>query len=177
MPLKSYKISRKHSLLLTSLMACIFAASVFVFLITQNTQNYVQAASLEYNEDQVILLINRHRESYDLSPLRKQSALSEAAESKTQHMIEYSYFSHVSPVDGKKWSDFIQETNYEYTEAGENLANGYTSVEEMVQSWMDSPTHRANILADGYTETGVSIKKGTLNGFESIFVAQMFGRR
>jgi uncharacterized protein YkwD len=158
-------------------MACISSACVFVFLLTQNSHNYAQAASLEYNADQVILLVNRQRETYNLAPLQREELLTKAASNKTKHMMQNNYFSHVSPVDGKKWSDFIQEANYEYVEAGENLANGYTNAEEMVKAWMDSPTHRANILADGYAETGVAIDRGSLNGHETIYVAQVFGRQ
>ncbi len=169
-------IRHSRSLLLVSLMACISSICVFVFLLTQSSQGYAQALELEYNADQIIIKVNQERVAYNLPPLAKSDILSEAAVHKTQHMVQNHYFSHVSPVDGKKWSDFIQEADYNYIEAGENLANGYTNVEEMVQAWMDSPTHRANVLAQGYTETGVSLNKGTLNGHETIFVAQVFGR-
>lgn len=164
-------------LLLTSITACITSAMVFIFLLTQSTDNYAQASSLNYNADQIIILVNKERKTFNLQPLKKENLLASAAEKKTNDMIINNYFSHISPVDNKKWSDFIQEVGYDYTEAGENLANGYLNAQEMVEAWMNSPTHKANILADGYKETGISVSKGKLNGNETIFVAQVFGKR
>ena len=92
-------------------------------------------------------------------------------------MVENAYFSHISPIDGRKWSDFIKESEYDYEIAGENLANGFNDVETMVVSWMNSPSHRENIVNQKVNETGVGIAQGTLDGFPTTFVVQMFGKQ
>ncbi len=164
-------------LLLVSIVACIISAFVFVFLLTQSTVKYTIALEEPYNSDQVIILINKERVKNNLKPLMVEKLLTNAANNKNRDMIKNNYFSHISPVDGKKWSDFIKEAKYEYVEAGENLANGFQKADEMVNAWMNSPTHRANILGEGYTETGVAVQKGKINGADTIFVTQVFGRR
>lgn len=171
-------IRSSQTLLLTSVSACLVSVGVFIFLLNQgNRLSYAQVAVLNYSADQVIVLINKERQLRSLKALHKNDTLTLAAENKTADMIKNDYFSHVSPSDGKKWSDFIQEAKYDYLEAGENLASGYLNAKEMVKAWMNSPTHRANILADGYEETGVAVSKGKLKGSETIFVTQVFGRR
>jgi uncharacterized protein YkwD len=164
--------------LLSGIAAFLCSIAVFTFLLFQQLQtvSYTQALDIPYTADQVVILVNQERTKNGLPPLKINPLLTRAAQNKNQHMIEYNYFSHVSPKDGKKWSDFIKEVKYNYVEAGENLANGFLVASDMVEAWMNSPTHKANILAEGYKETGVAVNKGKLNGRETIFVTQMFGR-
>jgi len=100
----------------------------------------------------------------------------EASRNKVEDMTANGYFAHISPVDGKKWSTFIRNSGYNYIEAGENLANGFDNTPDLVNAWMNSPTHRDNILNPNVDETGLAVKSGYLDGFPTIFVAQSFGK-
>jgi uncharacterized protein YkwD len=147
---------------------------VFGFLLLQSSNNRSNALATNYNADQIIVEVNKQRVRFGLSPLKINPQLMTASANKTRHMSEFSYFSHIGY--GKKWSDFIKDSGYDYAEAGENLANGFDNVPEMVEAWMNSPSHRENILNPTVDETGVGISMGTLDGIPTIFVAQVFGR-
>jgi hypothetical protein len=158
-------------------LACIISLFVFSFLLFQSSQSTKIAKADGYSPDQIIVAVNQEREKKNIAPLIVNSQLMQAASNKVKDMAGKNYFSHSSPVDGKKWSSFIKESGYKYVEAGENLANGYDTVEDMVTAWMDSPTHRENILNPNFEETGMALEYGTLSGFPTIFVAQSFGRK
>lgn len=170
------KISTKWLIWLTAI-SCLLALSVFSFLLFQSSQTTKIAKAEGYSANQIIVAVNQERIKNNLSPLIINNQLMTAARGKAKDMADKSYFSHVSPIDGKKWSGFIKESGYAYQEAGENLANGYDNVESMVSAWMNSPTHRDNILNSNFVETGLAIEYGTLNEFPTIFVAQTFGRK
>jgi uncharacterized protein YkwD len=170
------KVSIKWLIWLTAI-ACLLALAVFSFLLFQSSKSTKIAKAEGYSANQIIVAVNQERMKNNLSPLIVNNQLMQAASGKVKDMADKSYFSHVSPIDGKKWSGFIKESGYVYAEAGENLANGYDSVESMVTAWMNSPTHRDNILNSGFVETGLAIEYGTLDDFPTIFVAQTFGRK
>jgi hypothetical protein len=122
----------------------------------------------------VVELTNEEREDNEASPLRRNATLDKAATLKAQHMAENEYFSHFSPDGVSPWYWF-REAGYLYAHAGENLAVHFTDSTEVVEAWMDSPTHRANIVNDIYTEIGVGTAKGTFDGYDTVYVVQLFG--
>ncbi len=124
--------------------------------------------------EEVIRATNQKRQEQGLPPLTANSQLSAAALAKAQHMIDNQYWSHTSP-DGKKPWDFIKAANYQYQVAGENLARDFGNTNDMMQAWMDSSTHKANILNERYQEIGVAMVQGKFQGFESVLIVQMFG--
>ncbi|NJK70859.1 CAP domain-containing protein [Candidatus Gracilibacteria bacterium] len=136
----------------------------------------VTARGITYRKDDLMALINAKRISNGVSPLKYNQQLNQAAQQKAEDMSKNNYFSHVSPIDGTKWSNFIESSGYNYVEAGENLANGFDNPNEMVESWMDSPTHRQNIVSKGMKETGFGIALGKLDETPTVFVVQVFGR-
>jgi hypothetical protein len=144
-------------------------------MLFQSNQYQNSAQATNYNADQVIISVNNQRIANGLNPLIIDAQLMSAAQAKANHMAENEYFSHIGY--GKKWSDFIREAGYDYAEAGENLANGFDNVDDMSIAWMNSPSHRENIVNPGVTETGVGVAYGRLDGFPTIFVAQVFGRK
>jgi uncharacterized protein YkwD len=151
--------------------------SFVVFLFQANTYYIKQKTADIFSIQEIHTVANRERLIRNLKTLGINDKLNAAAQSKAEDMATKSYFSHISPIDGKQWKTFIQESGYEYKEAGENLANGYESVEEMVEAWLDSPSHRENLLNEGVHETGFGIKYGTLNGYPTVFVVQLFGEQ
>jgi hypothetical protein len=124
---------------------------------------------------QIIDQTNIQREKAGLPPLVVNNALSQAAQSKGQHMMSNQYWAHVAPDGTEPWY-FIRQSGYQYRLAGENLARDFDETTRMVNAWMASPTHRANILNSRYTEIGIAVIDGDLEGFETTLVVQMFGQ-
>ncbi|MCC7436287.1 hypothetical protein IT402_00195 [Candidatus Nomurabacteria bacterium] len=123
----------------------------------------------------IIELTNKERVLNGLSPFSVNINLNDSAELKVDDMIALQYFEHQSP-SGEGVSDLATKVGYEYVIIGENLALGtFRSSEEIVQAWMDSPGHRANILNKNYQEIGVSVKKGLYKEEEVWFAVQHFG--
>ena len=122
----------------------------------------------------IVDLTNGEREDQTLGILTRNTTLDEAASLKAQHMADGEYFSHYSPEGVSPWYWF-GEVSYNFVHAGENLAIHFTDSSEVVDAWMDSPTHRANILSGNYTEIGVGTAVGTYEGFNTIYVVQLFG--
>lgn len=125
--------------------------------------------------DETLAQTNARRAEVGLPALRLNTDLSSAALAKGQDMFDHQYWSHRSPAGLEPW-DFMKSAGYSFSVAGENLARDFSTTSDMVQSWMDSPTHRANILHPRYTEIGLAVIDGKLAGFETTLVVQMFGR-
>ncbi|AFZ03544.1 CAP domain-containing protein [Calothrix sp. PCC 6303] len=102
----------------------------------------------------VVELINYERIQAGLKPLSLNAKLNQSASTHSQDMAEKDYFNHTGS-DGSRVSDRIYNAGYHYSLASENIAAGQYSPEEVVQAWMDSPTHRANIMSADYQEIGV----------------------
>lgn len=98
-------------------------------------------------------LVNEQRVEHDLPAIKSNAALRESACAKAADMQDKNYFEHVAP-DGKQPWKFLDEAGYRYTAAGENLARNFSDDAELVQAWMDSPTHRENVLGE-YKEQGI----------------------
>lgn len=117
---------------------------------------------------------NAERTSLAAQPLTRSPLLDEAAQLKAEDMAKNSYFSHYSPTGVSPWHWF-EVVDYQYVHAGENLAVHFTDSAAVVEAWMNSPSHRANIVNGAYTEIGVGTAKGTYQGFDTVFVVQLFG--
>ena len=89
-------------------------------------------------------------------------------------MFEQQYWAHVGPSGTQPWT-FIKNAGYKYSVAGENLAKDFGDTGSMVEAWMASATHRANILHQRYVDTGIAVVNGKLQGVETTLVVQMFG--
>ena len=124
--------------------------------------------------ERVVELTNQKRAEQGLSPLTINSQLNEAAQRKAGDMFAFNYWSHVSPSGRSPWS-FFQEVGYKYLYAGENLARDFMDSQAVVEAWMNSASHRDNVLNGNYKEIGLAVVNGTLNGVETTLVVQMFG--
>ncbi|KGR77986.1 CAP domain-containing protein [Ureibacillus manganicus] len=105
-------------------------------------------------EKQVVDLTNAERQKAGLKPLAIHSQLMNVAEAKSADMAKNNYFSHNSPTYGSPF-DQIKAAGISYRAAGENIAQGQRTPAQVVQAWMDSPGHRANILNANFTHIGV----------------------
>ena len=124
--------------------------------------------------DQLLSSTNAKRQENGLSSLQLNDTLSQAAAAKAADMLTNNYWAHNSPSGKTPW-DFIIGSGYRYTLAGENLAKNFQSSGGVVEAWMASPTHRANLLKPGYADVGFAIVNGVLSGEETTLVVQMFG--
>ncbi len=120
-------------------------------------------------------LTNKERIKNNLPTLNYNEKLAHAAYLKAKDMFANNYWSHYAP-DGKKPWDFILEAGYDYEYAGENLAKNFLFSQGVISAWMNSPSHKENILKKDYTDVGFAVVNGVLNGEETTLVVQMFGK-
>ena len=110
--------------------------------------------SVRAYEQEVIRLVNVERAKAGLKALTEDWELSRVARYKSQDMHDLRYFSHTSPTYGSPF-EMMKAFGIRYRTAGENIAMGYRTPAAVVQGWMNSPGHRANILNASYTKIGV----------------------
>lgn len=123
-------------------------------------------------ENRVITLVNAERAKAGLPPLKANWQLSRVARYKSQDMIDKGYFSHTSPTYGSPFT-MMQSFGIKFSSAGENIAMGQKTPEEVMAGWMNSPGHRSNILSASYSEIGVGLAKSPSGVF---YWTQMFIR-
>ncbi|NLK21651.1 MAG: SafA/ExsA family spore coat assembly protein [Epulopiscium sp.] len=123
-------------------------------------------------ENEVIKLVNAERAKNGLQPLKANWELSRVARMKSQDMINKNYFAHQSPTYGSPF-DMIQTFGIRFTSAGENIAKGQQTPSQVMNSWMNSPGHKSNILGASYSEIGVGLATSK-NGVK--YWTQMFIR-
>lgn len=109
-------------------------------------------------ESEVVRLVNVERAKVGLPALKENWQLSRIARYKSQDMINKNYFSHYSPTYGSPF-DMIESFGIKFSAAGENIAMGQRTPQEVMNAWMNSPGHRSNILSPSYTEIGVGLAK------------------
>jgi uncharacterized protein YkwD len=146
------------------------------FLTPPPLLSYKKTNSGELLKSKIISETNLQRkQNGNLPALNENVKLYEAAGAKANDMFANQYFEHISPA-GMDPGKLLQNHGYEYLVAGENLILGnFASEKELVEAWMGSPEHRANILNNRYTEIGVAIIKGTYKGQTVWIGVQEFG--
>ncbi len=129
----------------------------------------LDSSVLDY-ENEVIRLVNEIRVKNGLNALEADWELSRVARYKSQDMKDNNYFSHTSPVYGSPF-EMIKNFGLSYKSAGENIAKGQTTPQAVVNAWMNSSGHRANILNKSYTKIGVGyVKSG--NYWTQMFIGK-----
>lgn len=118
----------------------------------------------------VLKLVNAERAKAGVQPLTLSEKLTNIAYTKAKDMADKGYFSHQSPTYGSPF-DMLKQFGVSYSYAGENIAAGQKTAEEVMNSWMNSSGHKANILNKNYTQLGVGFYRGGEYGTEWV---QMF---
>lgn len=155
-----------------ALVICLFAgAGITDRLLKESANPYIAAVISAV----LVELVNTDREVQQLNGLNINPKLVEAAQAKANDMAEKGYFAHQTPDGYDSWHWF-EIVGYDYAYAGENLAVDFTESNDVQVAWMNSPTHRKNILNENYTEIGIATAKGMYKGRETTFAVQMFGR-
>ncbi len=161
-------------LFILSFLVVVFGSLVYVDTIRYQPLENILGYASNINPEDVVRLTNSERAKQGLHELVFNSTLSAAAQAKGQDMFAHQYWAHTSPAGKEPW-DFMNEVGYTYRVAGENLARDFMTTTTMVDAWMASPTHRANIVNARYTEIGIAVINGHLQGVDTTLVVQMFG--
>ncbi|QPC47426.1 CAP domain-containing protein [Mangrovibacillus cuniculi] len=119
---------------------------------------------------QVLDLVNQERQKAGLQPVQLDEQVASVATKKSEDMRDNNYFSHTSPTYGSPF-DMLKQFGVNYNSAGENIAAGQRTPEEVMKAWMESPGHKANILSSNFTHLGVGVAKG---GSYGVYWTQMF---
>lgn len=137
-----------------------------------STSNDVNSLSMTADEEKIFNLVNEARVSAGLSKLSVDKELLRVARIKSQDMVDSNYFSHNSPIYGTPFQ-MIKNFGISYKSAGENIA-GNSSVEAAFTAWMNSSGHKANILGNSFTHTGIGIVNSPKYGkiFTQMFVGK-----
>ena len=145
------------------------AATVLIRLAEENMR--VVPAIIDYSTvyaQQVLELVNIERSKAGLKPLVLDTKLSYVATEKSKDMAVSNYFSHTSPNYGSPF-DMMKEFGISYRTAGENIAMGFRTAETVMDGWMNSPGHKANILDEAFGRIGIGVYFG-----DSVYWTQMF---
>lgn len=118
---------------------------------------------------------NEKRAEAGVTILRVDEKLSHAAEKKAQDIISNQYWDHISPDGVEPW-DWLDETGYAYEVAGENLAKNFTTAGGVVSGWMNSESHRENMLNPRYTEVGFATVSGNLDGRPATITVALYAK-
>ena len=113
----------------------------------------VSSSNLTY-EQKVVELVNVERQKAGLPTLKMDSAISNVARAKSKDMAVNNYFAHQSPTYGSA-GDMLRQFGISWSAWGENIASGQRTPEIVVNAWMNSPGHRANILSNNFSKIGV----------------------
>jgi hypothetical protein len=130
------------------------------------------AANISPSE--VIRLTNVQRQANGLSPVTENAVLDAAALAKGNDMLAKGYWAHFAPDGTSPWSFFLK-FGYKYQYAGENLARDFPDASSAVTAWMNSPSHRENMLNPHYKDIGIGVVEGQLSGADTTIIVQFFG--
>ncbi len=166
------KITQLILLLALILLSFKGIANATVLLLPEKDQNIDGGKAAQ----EIIKLTNLYRQNTNLTPLTINPRLTQAALNKAKSLLAEQYFAHTSP-QGKKFSDWIKEVNYNYFYIGENLAIDFATPQEVFDAWLASPKHKENLDRGEFQEIGVAYVKGKFQGRQTNIVVQLFGSR
>lgn len=127
------------------------------------------------SQELIIQEVNPVRKDQGFLDLKINEKLTQAAQLKAEDMIKRNYFSHTGPEGETPWT-WLDQAGYNYAIAGENLAMDVNDPKVLVKAWLDSPAHAKNILNSHFTDIGIGIAKGEINGRATIVVVMFLGR-
>lgn len=137
-------------------------------------QMQVLGYAIDINANDISAISNQQRSNAGIPVLIMNSQLSSAALAKANDMFAKNYWAHVAP-DGKTPWAFITDAGYAYQTVGENLAKDFNTSSGVVNGWLNSFEHRANLLNANYQDVGYAVVNGNLLGSETTLVVAMYG--
>jgi uncharacterized protein YkwD len=148
-----------------------------IFISGHNPKQNTLAYATEMSRQSLLSSTNSQRSNYGKSQLTISEQLNSAAQAKANDMVSRNYWSHNTP-DGKEPWVFINSSGYSYFKAGENLAYGFSTSDTTVNGWMNSPSHKENLLDTDFSEVGFGYANSSdfnNSGQETVVVA-MYGK-
>lgn len=152
-------------------------ATFMISLVQPVQRRGILAYAVDVSSTGLLVATNTQRASNGAGNLQLSQTLSAAAQAKAEDMVARNYWSHNTPEGDEPWK-FISSAGYSYLRAGENLAYGFASSDETVSGWMNSQTHRDNLLDTNFTEVGFGYANSpdfNGSGPETVVVA-MYGK-
>lgn len=174
-PVNNHRAKILHQKILLSLIAFFAFSSVFFPSGLNPFSSKIQAFA-DISVKELLNYTNQNRAVKGLPRLSDDPQLDRAAANKAKDMFAKNYWAHDAPDGTTPWF-FITQAGYSYVYAGENLARGFNSSKDVVDAWMASPDHRANILSPNYKDVGFAVMHGNLSGEETFLVVQEFGNK
>lgn len=169
----NYRPRLLHNKILTLFILFFFSAGIIMSVVKTNFPSVLGISSNVSTQD-LLILTNQQRENNNLAPLTDNPELDIAAENKAKDMFARNYWAHIAPDGTTPWV-FVRNAGYNYIYAGENLARGYNSAQDVISAWMASPEHRANVLSSHYQNVGFAVETGNLTGEDTVLVVEMLG--
>ncbi|MDO8668829.1 MAG: CAP domain-containing protein [Candidatus Buchananbacteria bacterium] len=168
-----FKIIKKTLIILSLVsvaLKLILLTAIFVY------PNITSDNNIEANAKELIDMTNEYRKELGLNELTPNARLTQAAVNKARNLLLEQYFAHTSP-GGIKFSEWIKDVGYKYFYVGENLAIDFNSNQEIFQAWLNSESHRENIIKPQYQEIGIAVLEGKYQNRQTAVVVQLFGSR
>lgn len=147
---------------------------VVLFVLFLPVEVFMLPDVLKQEQLEIMALINDLRGEQNLNVMVAHNKLNMSSYAKANDMASHEYFSHVSP-DGRGLDYFLKQSGYDYKVAGENLAMGFSSAKDVVEAWIKSPTHYANLIDSQYEDFGIGLETGGYKGRQTVYVAAHFG--
>jgi hypothetical protein len=169
----NFRAKLLHNSGIFALIALVVTGNIFLRLL-DNPNLHILGFTSSISIDEVVRATNETRAAAGLKSLSYNEKLADAARRKADNMFSENYWSHNSPSGKSPWVWF-RDAGYSYVFAGENLAKDFGDTGGMMNAWMNSPTHKDNIINSKYTEIGLAVVPGTLEGKETVLVVQLFG--
>ncbi|PJC66042.1 hypothetical protein CO018_03970 [Candidatus Beckwithbacteria bacterium CG_4_9_14_0_2_um_filter_47_11] len=169
----NYKAKTLHISSLSVLMLLVMAGQILITIFSRSIPTVLGIAS-SITAQELVDLTNAKRVEAGLPALEFNQLLAQAAQAKAADMIVKNYWAHTSPDGATPWVWF-KNLGYKYLYAGENLARDFSDSAGVVNAWMNSPTHRENILSNRYREVGIAVVHDNFQGQPTTLVVQMFG--
>ena len=140
------------------ILAAVFLAAKFFLALALPRNNLIFASDLA--PDNILKAVNEQRSLRNLAALNVNGKLSFAGQGKADDMQARHYFAHVDPAGHYIWDRIVAAGYSPYIQLGENLAIEFYDTDSLISAWMNSPTHRANILQEGFKDDGLSLAFG-----------------
>ena len=148
--------------------------TAFLFFFQFFLIGHTAHAADDINLNQIVALTNEERSAENIPALASSSRLFQVAQMRADDMASREYFAHETP-EGIPFWQHVSQSGYQYSHVGENLAVHFYTPEQLVNAWMRSPSHKANILNPDFEEIGLGIAEGIRRGHKGYYVVQIFG--
>lgn len=131
----------------------------------------------EITYENIFNIVNQERYAAGLKIYKRNKKLDKVANDKLEDILKYGYWDHNNPIVGTQFELWFQKEYYDYKVVGENLERNFSTVQEVIAAWMNSPLHKKNILEPMFIETGIAVRGNlVVQVFGSEFRLNRYGR-